>query len=437
MLRRSGWSAVVVVMVAAAGVAMVAQSPPVPAIPLCPGLTIVTAVNQRDGDYESIKTIEAVTPTEVRLKYSVERLVEDMMFNTPPKQVKATLLRTFRRADLQTATLYEQQFSDQLPELIPETTAVGTSTAVLNALKSNGESKLGIFIAYSQIKPPIDRNTHPNVYDNQMVATVTRVESAPVMVPVIVNDVPVSLPAIHAAGDFFGDKTEFYFLDDPANPLTLKFRFGIGYVKPLSPEDRKACDEARKAARGGAVNSNCDYPDGRDRDTLRVIKISYHCAAPPPVESGGAGGAGGGAGPAGAGAAGAGAAAAVAGAPSALEKELTDTGKADVYSIFFSFNSDVIREESEPTLKEIADVLGRHPTWRLGVNGHTDGIGADQPNLDLSRRRSAAVKDALVKRYGIDAARLVTNGFGRAQPKDTNDTLEGRSHNRRVELIRQ
>jgi outer membrane protein OmpA-like peptidoglycan-associated protein len=120
----------------------------------------------------------------------------------------------------------------------------------------------------------------------------------------------------------------------------------------------------------------------------------------------------------------------------AIERALASAGKVDIYSIFFSFNSDVIRDESEPTLKDIAEVLRRRPDWHLAVNGHTDGIGGDQFNLDLSKRRAAAVKDALVKRYGIEPQRLVTSGFGKSQPKDTNDTLEGRAHNRRVELAK-
>jgi len=104
--------------------------------------------------------------------------------------------------------------------------------------------------------------------------------------------------------------------------------------------------------------------------------------------------------------------------------------------VYFSFNSDVIRDESEPTLKEIAEVLRRHRDWRLRIAGHTDGIGSDQQNLELSTRRAAAVKDALVKKFGIAAGRLETSGFGKSQPKDTNDTLEGRAHNRRVGLMK-
>ena len=111
-------------------------------------------------------------------------------------------------------------------------------------------------------------------------------------------------------------------------------------------------------------------------------------------------------------------------------------GKVDVYSIYFSFNSDVIREESQPTLKDIAAVLRRHPDWKLRVDGHTDNIGTAAYNLGLSKQRAAAVRDALVKQYGIDAARLTTGGAGASQPIDTNDTLEGRARNRRVELVK-
>jgi outer membrane protein OmpA-like peptidoglycan-associated protein len=405
-----------------------------PAVPLCQGLTIVTAVNQFDGDYESIKTIESVTSADVRLRYSVERLVVDMFGIAPSKVEQFTLHRTVRQADLKSAFLYQLQFSTELPEAMPETTAIGTSAAVLNDLKTKGQTKFGIFIPYSQIKPPIDRNVHPNVYDNQMVATITRVGAAPVMLPVILNDMPVTLPTIQADGDFFGDKSEFFFLDNPDNPLTLMFRIGIDAFKPQPPDVLKMCESAKKNLKPVQLAGGpCDKPNGGDRDVLRVVKITDRCAAPVGTPSGNAG-AGSGAFP------GPGAVAAAAGASggaNALERALLDTGKVDIYSIYFSFNSDVIRAESEATLKDIEEVLRRHPAWRLTVNGHTDGIGSDQFNVDLSRRRSAAVKDALVKKHGVDGARLLTSGFGKSQPKDTNDTIEGRAHNRRVELIRQ
>lgn len=398
------------------------QSPPA-TVPLCPGLTIVTAIGEPEGDYESIKTIQSVTDTGVQLKYSSERMYADMFSKDPPKLQQTNLTRTVRRADLRTATLYLQQFSPGLPETIPETTAIGTSAAVLNDLKTKGEATLGIFIAFSVDKPSLDRDEHPNVYDNQEVGTITRVGKGPVMMPVLVNDVPVLLPAIHAAGELVDDKSEFFFLDDPANPLALKFRIGIGNVPALSEEDARSTGQK-------------PHPAGDD-ETLQVIKISTRCAGGPPPNNGPAGGGGGGAGAGGNAPAGGGGDGSGAGGGSAIERELAESGRADVYSIYFTFNSDVIRTESEPTLKEIADVLKRHPDWKLGVNGHTDGIGGDDYNLDLSKRRAAAVRTALVTRYGVAAARLSASGFGKTQPKDTNATLEGRAKNRRVELVKQ
>jgi hypothetical protein len=122
--------------------------------------------------------------------------------------------------------------------------------------------------------------------------------------------------------------------------------------------------------------------------------------------------------------------------PSTLEASLEKERKVDVYGIYFDFASDAIRPESEPILKEIADVLARNAAWTLSINGHTDNIGGDKSNLDLSRRRSEAVRTALTERYAVAAARLTTSGYGASQPKATNDTIEGRAQNRRVELIR-
>jgi hypothetical protein len=93
--------------------------------------------------------------------------------------------------------------------------------------------------------------------------------------------------------------------------------------------------------------------------------------------------------------------------------------------------------ESTPVLEEIAGVLRDNPEWSLTVNGHTDNIGGDVYNLDLSKRRAAAVKQALITQYRIAPERLSADGFGASRPVDTNDTLAGRARNRRVELTRQ
>jgi outer membrane protein OmpA-like peptidoglycan-associated protein len=119
-----------------------------------------------------------------------------------------------------------------------------------------------------------------------------------------------------------------------------------------------------------------------------------------------------------------------------IEKELAGEQRIDVYGIYFDVNSDRLRSESDPVLQEIASALDRNPQWQLTIDGHTDSVGSAEANLDLSQRRSEAVRAALVQRYNVTAERLTTRGLGATVPKDTNDTPEGRARNRRVELIR-
>jgi len=123
-------------------------------------------------------------------------------------------------------------------------------------------------------------------------------------------------------------------------------------------------------------------------------------------------------------------------AATSLERSLAQDKHALVYGIYFKFARADIRPVSEPVLKEIAAVLKNNPDWKLNIVGHTDNVGGDSSNLDLSRRRSQSVKAALVERYGIAASRLTTGGFGASQPQAKNDTPEGRARNRRVELTR-
>jgi outer membrane protein OmpA-like peptidoglycan-associated protein len=124
-------------------------------------------------------------------------------------------------------------------------------------------------------------------------------------------------------------------------------------------------------------------------------------------------------------------------AAGSMEQQLKKNRKALVYGIYFSFASADIRPVSERVLKEIAQVMKSNPDWKLRIDGHTDNIGGDKSNLELSRRRAAAVMDALVRRYAIAAARLSSGGYGASQPQEKNDTPEGRARNRRVELTRE
>lgn len=111
--------------------------------------------------------------------------------------------------------------------------------------------------------------------------------------------------------------------------------------------------------------------------------------------------------------------------------------RAELHGVYFETGSAALMPESTAALLQAAAVMKAHPAWRVTVEGHTDNLGGAAPNLDLSRRRAAAVRDALVTRDGVPASQLATQGFGLAKPVESNDTAEGRARNRRVELARQ
>ncbi|GAB4324322.1 MAG: hypothetical protein Kow0074_17190 [Candidatus Zixiibacteriota bacterium] len=119
-----------------------------------------------------------------------------------------------------------------------------------------------------------------------------------------------------------------------------------------------------------------------------------------------------------------------------LYDELEANGRVATQGIYFDINSDRIRPESTPTLKEMGKMLTDHPELRLMIEGHTDSQGDEAYNLELSQKRAAAVKNYLCNEYGIAPDRLETSGLGEGQPVDSNDTPEGRQNNRRVELVK-
>lgn len=356
MLGAAAWS----------GVAA-AQSP---AIPLCPGLTIVTAISRPEGDYESIKTIASADDRGIAVTYSAQ--VPTRTGSLRNWNMKRVMLRE----DLGTATLYAHYFHSNGSDTIPGSTTLGVSTAVLRSLKRSGAAELGL-IAEDNHGFPADRSTAPNLYDYEETWKLRRVGTGVVPVSLTVNDAVRTLPAVHARGSHMGDKVDFYFLDDEENPLALQYAFASGSDPMI---------------------------------TARTVKISYRCSGPTRTSG--------------------------EERILRLERALREERRAVVYDLFFDFNSERIRAESEPTLREIAEVLRRNPDWRLSVEGHTDAIASDQYNLDLSSRRAASVKAALGTRFGIAAARLTTVGLGESSPRDRNDTLEGRARNRRVELVR-
>lgn len=125
-----------------------------------------------------------------------------------------------------------------------------------------------------------------------------------------------------------------------------------------------------------------------------------------------------------------------AGAPDTRNKLITE-GKFVTRGILFDVSSDKIKPESHGVLKDIANVLTENSSVKVKIVGHTDSDGKDADNLGLSKRRAQSVKSSLVNDFGIDASRLETDGKGASQPVDTNNTVEGKANNRRVEFIKE
>jgi outer membrane protein OmpA-like peptidoglycan-associated protein len=120
-----------------------------------------------------------------------------------------------------------------------------------------------------------------------------------------------------------------------------------------------------------------------------------------------------------------------------IDKSITATGKVAIYGIHFDTGKADVKPESKPSLEQIAAYLKGNAQAKLHVVGHTDSVGGFDSNLQLSRRRADAVVAALVRDYGIAAARLTGNGVASLAPVASNASDEGRAKNRRVELVPQ
>jgi OOP family OmpA-OmpF porin len=107
----------------------------------------------------------------------------------------------------------------------------------------------------------------------------------------------------------------------------------------------------------------------------------------------------------------------------------------DVFdNLTFETNKDVIKPASFPYLDELAETLKSAQNWTLKIIGHTDNVGKDAFNLDLSMRRANSVKKYLVEK-GVSDSIISTEGKGETMPIASNDTKEGRAKNRRVEFV--
>ncbi len=109
-------------------------------------------------------------------------------------------------------------------------------------------------------------------------------------------------------------------------------------------------------------------------------------------------------------------------------------GTTAMLNIGFATGSATLSDTSRKEINQIFQILQNNPDLKLAIHGHTDNIGSDVSNLELSANRAISVKSALVK-LGIDPRRLSTKGFGENKPLAPNDTEHHRQLNRRTEFV--
>jgi OmpA-OmpF porin, OOP family len=127
------------------------------------------------------------------------------------------------------------------------------------------------------------------------------------------------------------------------------------------------------------------------------------------------------------------AAAAPAPAPAPVAEVPPETRTITVrLNVEFEFDKAVVRAIYGDELRAVAEAMKTHGDIDLVLEGHTDSIGTDAYNQDLSERRAAAVKERIAQDYGIDRSRIKTVGYGESRPIADNSTEEGRARNRRV-----
>lgn len=321
-----------------------------------PGLVVVSATNDavQKKDYETVVTIHNVDATGTRM-------VSDWAIpdRQAPDGVRRQTARSLERAE-------DTEHGRRLiiwhlagdPETFPGATGPTPSVDVFNEIRTKGESSivLGAVSANDGIGLLSGRKYFRGV--------VKKVGNESIRV--LVDGVPTMLNTVHVRGTLTvaGDQgdADFWWLDDPATRIALKFSFQGSLVQAVRI-DRPAKQSTEAALAGKSCRS-------------------------------------------------------------------------ELPGIYFFTDSAQLSPASQPAIQSVAATLKMHPDWAITIEGHTDNTGSDEHNLDLSKRRAESLKTELVGKYGIPATRLSTAGYGRTRPVETNDTLEGRAHNRRVELLR-
>lgn len=104
-------------------------------------------------------------------------------------------------------------------------------------------------------------------------------------------------------------------------------------------------------------------------------------------------------------------------------------------NVEFDFDSSEPRDEHIGEVQKVADFMVQHPHSSVVMEGHTDSVGTEKYNQNLSEQRASTIADMLIKKFNISQDRISFVGYGESQPVKNNNTAEGRQHNRRVVAV--
>jgi OOP family OmpA-OmpF porin len=121
--------------------------------------------------------------------------------------------------------------------------------------------------------------------------------------------------------------------------------------------------------------------------------------------------------------------------PGTFGQGLLADGSVALDDLIFASGSAALEDKDYASLKALADWLAANPTRNVTLVGHTDASGALLANVALSRLRAQSVRATLVAKFGADPARIDAQGAGYLAPRASNETAEGRTQNRRVEVM--
>lgn len=108
-------------------------------------------------------------------------------------------------------------------------------------------------------------------------------------------------------------------------------------------------------------------------------------------------------------------------------------GEIILLNVYFDTGKSTLKKSSEEAVDRLENLLALKPEIKVQISGHTDNVGNDEKNQNLSEERALAVKEELIKR-GISEERIKAKGFGESEPIADNNTADGRAKNRRVEF---